>query len=121
MLEGRARQLERKHRDAAASLREGLDETLTVLPFKLPDWLLRTLATTNAIEHINSRLSSRHAQRRALDRRDGPSMDRLQSPQASRAYRKLRGHAGMPKLVGALRAHDATLDSTNVDAIKPAA
>jgi putative transposase len=44
MLEGLARQLEKKH--PAASLREGLDEMLTVLRFGLPPWLTRTLATT---------------------------------------------------------------------------
>ncbi|HXN33235.1 MAG TPA: hypothetical protein VN894_15290 [Polyangiaceae bacterium] len=33
----------------------------------------------------------------------------------------LRGHLGMPKLVTALRAHDATLSSTSVDASKEAA
>jgi hypothetical protein len=30
--------------------------------------------------------------------------------EASKQFRKLRGHAGMNKLVAALRAHDATLD-----------
>ena len=121
MLEGLARQLERKHRGAAASLREGLDETLTVLRFKLPDWLLRTLATTNAIEHINSRL--RHATHNVA-RWTGEMVLRWIAfglGEASRTFRKLRGYAGMPKLVAALRAHDATLDSSNVDAIKPAA
>ena len=44
MLNKLARQLERKHPGAAASLREGLEETLTVLAFKLGDALERTLA-----------------------------------------------------------------------------
>jgi putative transposase len=43
MLVALARQLERKHPSAAASLREGLDETLTVMRFELPTWLERTL------------------------------------------------------------------------------
>ena len=30
--------------------------------------------------------------------------------EASKQFRKLRGHAGMSKLVAALRAHDAALD-----------
>lgn len=42
MLEGLARQLEKKHPAAAASLREGLDETLTVLRFGLTPWLARS-------------------------------------------------------------------------------
>lgn len=49
-----ARRLERKHPGAAASLREGLEETLTVLYFGLSDALQRTLATTNPIENVNS-------------------------------------------------------------------
>jgi transposase-like protein len=56
MLEALARQLERKHPAAAASLREGLDDTLTVLHFALPDGLMRTLATTNPIEFLNGRI-----------------------------------------------------------------
>jgi transposase-like protein len=47
MLTALARQLETKHPSAATSLREGLDETLTVLRFGLPSGLERTLATTN--------------------------------------------------------------------------
>ncbi|MGH7284861.1 MAG: IS256 family transposase, partial [Polyangiaceae bacterium] len=42
MLNALARQLEKKHPSAAASLREGLDETLTVMRFKLPHFLERT-------------------------------------------------------------------------------
>ena len=40
--------------DAAASLREGLDETLTVLKLALPPRLSRFFATTNPIENMNS-------------------------------------------------------------------
>lgn len=40
---------------AAASLREGLDETLTILRFSLPSSLRRSLATTNAIENSSPR------------------------------------------------------------------
>ena len=40
---------------------------------------------------------------------------------SERGFRKLRGHVGMPKLLAALRAHEATLNSTSVDASKEAA
>ena len=51
-LEQLARWLEHEgHSGAAASLREGLDETLTVLRLKLPEALCRLLASTNAIEN----------------------------------------------------------------------
>ena len=45
-----ARSLEKEHPSAAASLREGLDETLTVKSFRLPAALSRSLSTTNPIE-----------------------------------------------------------------------
>src|SRR5208282_649533 len=49
--------LEANGEDAAAgSLREGLDETLTVLRLNLPATLCRTFATTNAIENLNGTL-----------------------------------------------------------------
>ena len=42
-----------------ASLREGLEETLTILQFRLPDALERTLSTTNPIENLNGLIRSR--------------------------------------------------------------
>lgn len=56
MLEALARQLDRKHPSAAASLREGLDETLTIQRLGLDERLARTLSTTNPIEFINGRI-----------------------------------------------------------------
>src|SRR5258706_12030069 len=56
MLEALARQLEKKHPAAAGSVREGLEETRTVMRVRLPAGLARTLSTTNAIEFINSRI-----------------------------------------------------------------
>jgi len=41
--------------------------------------------------------------------------------EASKTFRKLRGYKGMPKLVAALRAHDAKLTPTVVDAKEKAA
>jgi transposase-like protein len=45
-----ARRLEVDHPGAAKSLREGLDETLTVIDFGLPKTLRQSLQTTNVIE-----------------------------------------------------------------------
>ena len=45
-----AKELDRTHPGAAASLREGLEETLTVLRLGVPPTLARTLRSTNAIE-----------------------------------------------------------------------
>lgn len=49
-LEQQARQLEILHPSAAASLREGLEETFTVRRMGLPATLARSLQTTNIIE-----------------------------------------------------------------------
>ena len=45
-----ATNLEHQHPDAAASLREGLEETVTILRMDLPGLLQRSLRSTNAIE-----------------------------------------------------------------------
>jgi transposase-like protein len=47
-----AKELERTHPGAAASLREGLDETLIVLRLGVPPTLARTLRSTNTIESM---------------------------------------------------------------------
>jgi transposase-like protein len=53
------------HEDAAASLREGMEETLTVIKLDLPPVLRRSLATTNAIENTlgTVRRASRNVKR----------------------------------------------------------
>jgi putative transposase len=61
-LENLARRLGDEHPGAAASLEEGLDETLTVMAFGLPEWLERTLSTTNAIENLDPLVRSPFAQ-----------------------------------------------------------
>jgi hypothetical protein len=50
-----ARRLETESPSAAESVREGLDETLTVLTLSLSPRLRRSLATTNAAESLISR------------------------------------------------------------------
>lgn len=122
MLNALARQLERKYPSAAASLREGLDETLTVMRFELPAWLERTLATTNAIEFVNGRIRKKTAN--VTKWNDGTMVLRwvaVALVETAKTFRKLRGYVGMPKLLAALRAHDATLISKAVDANEKAA
>lgn len=122
MLEALARQLERKHPSAAASLREGLDETLTVMRMNLEASLARTLSTTNPIEFVNGRI---RRTTRNVAKWDGGTMVMrwlaIAVIEASKTFRKLRGHTGMPKLVAALRAHDAKLKPTVVDATRKVA
>lgn len=122
LLNALARQLEKKHPSAATSLREGLDETLTVMRFALPTWLERTLSTTNAIEFVNSRI--RKTTHNVTKWNGGTMVLRwlaVALDEASKTFRKLRGYKGMPKLVAALRDHDATLKPLSIDDSQQAA
>ncbi len=97
------KRLEDDHPGAAASLREGLDETLSLKDLKLPQALERTLSTTNPIENLNG--SIRRVQRRVKRWRDGAMVRRwaaLGILEAQKGFRKLRGHKGMPILIAAL-------------------
>jgi transposase-like protein len=110
LLENLARRLEEDHPSAAASLREGLDETLTVLEFHLPDALRRTLSTTNAFENLQGTI--RRTSRRVSRWRGGSMILRWVGAavlEAAKGFRRLKGKAGMPKLVAALRARDREL------------
>jgi putative transposase len=122
MLEALAKQLDRKHPSAAASLREGLDETLTIQGLGLDDSLARTLSTTNPIEFINGRI---RRTTHNVARWDGGEMVlrwlAVSVIEVAKTFRKLRGHRGMPKLVAALRAHDEELMPRVVDPRRKAA
>jgi putative transposase len=110
MLNKLARQIERKHPSAAASLREGLEETLTVLSLGLVDSLERTLVTTNPIENLNSVIRRVHHNVKRWQ--DGTMVLRwvaIGLQEATKGFRRLKGHEGMPKLVAALRKHDERL------------
>lgn len=116
-----ARRLERKHPGAAASMREGLEETLTVLRFGLPEALERTLSTTNPIENVNG--TARRVSRNVKRWQDGSMVLRWMAAavgEAQKGFRRLRGYKGMPKLLQALRAHDAKLDGSLAPVIQAA-
>jgi len=89
---------------AAGSLREGLDETLTVLRLGLPRTLCRTFSTTNAIENMNGTLRRIC---RNVKRWQGEGMIRrwiaLGIVEAQRRFRRVKGHQQMPILIAALR------------------
>ncbi len=89
---------------AAASLREGLDETLTVLRFKLPSLLCRSFSTTNAIENMNGTL--RRVMRNVKRWKNESMMRRwvaLGVAEAQRGFRRVKGHRHMTALVAAVR------------------
>jgi transposase-like protein len=100
------------HDDAAASLREGLEETLTVLKLRLPRSLTRSLSTTNAIENLMSAI--RRATRRISRWRNGSMIRRwvaMAVLDARNRFRRLKGYAEIPVLLEALsRLHRSALD-----------
>ena len=72
-----ANELDRTHPGAAASLREGLDETLTVLRLGVPPTLARTLRSTNCDRVDDLGLPRTRRQRQTLARRaDGAALVR---------------------------------------------
>lgn len=105
-----AKRLDDEYPSAAGSVREGLEETLTVLTLHLSARLQRSLATTNAAESLLSR--TRHVKRNVKRWRGGQMMLRWVAAgvlEAVKGFRRLKGHADMPRLVAALRARDQRL------------
>src|SRR5712671_5624177 len=110
LLQDLARRLDDRYPSAAASVREGLDETLTIISLGLSDRLRQSLATTNAIESLISR--TRHVKRNVKRWRGGQMVLRWTAAavlEAVKGFRRLNGHKDMPKLVAALRARDQQL------------
>ena len=110
LLQDLARRLEDRYPGAAASVREGLEDTLTILTLGLSDRLRQSLATTNAIESLISR--TRHVKRNVKRWRGGHMVLRWTAAailEAVKGFRRLKGHKDMPKLVAALRARDQQL------------
>jgi putative transposase len=113
LLENLARRLERDHPGAAASLREGLEETLTVMRLDLPESLERVLSSTNLIENLFSRV--REIARRVKRWQGGTMILRWTAAgvlEAERNFRKIAGYRALPRLVAALRAHDSAIART---------
>jgi putative transposase len=103
-----AAELDKTHPGAAASLREGLDETLTVLRLGLPPTLARTFRSTNAIESMLS-ICRDHA-RNVKRWRDGQMALRWCAAgmvEAGKQFRRLNGHLHLPALRAALEAEIA--------------
>jgi putative transposase len=103
-LEALARELDRSHPGAAASLREGLAETLTIGRLGVPPTLARTLRSTNTIESMIEICRDHAANARALaGRPDGAALDRRRHGRGSQAVppRQRRsapaGLAGRPR------------------------
>jgi putative transposase len=88
-----AAELDRTHPGAAASLREGLAETLTVLRLNVPPTLARTLRSTNAVESMIS-ICRTHASN-VKRWRDGQMALRWCAAgmiEAGKQFRRVNGH-----------------------------
>jgi len=105
-LQALARELGKTHPGAAASLREGMAETLTILRLGVPPTLARTLRSTNSIESMIEicREHSKNVKRW----RDGTMALRWCAAgmvEAGHQFRRVNGHLHLPKLRAALEAH----------------
>jgi putative transposase len=103
-----AKELDRTHPGAAASLREGLHDTLTVLRLEVSPTLARTLRSTNAIESMIS-VCREHAGN-VKRWRDGQMALRWCAAgmvEAGKQFRRVNGHLHLPTLRAALERETA--------------
>jgi putative transposase len=94
-----ATELDRTHPGAAASLREGMAETLTVLRLGIPPTLARTLRSTNAIESMISICRTHSANVKRW--RDGQMALRWCAAgmvEAGKQFRRVNGHLHLRSL-----------------------
>jgi hypothetical protein len=101
-----ARELDKTHPGAAASLREGMAETLSILALDVPPTLARTLRSTNSIESMIG--ICRDHSRNVKNWRDGTMALRWCAAgmlEADHQFRRVNGHLHLPKLRAALEAH----------------
>jgi len=101
-----ARELDRAHPGAAASLREGMAETLTILRLGVPPALARTLHSTNPIESMIEicRDHSRNVKRW----QNGQMALRWCAAgmlEADHQFRRVNGHLHLPNLRATLDEH----------------
>ena len=102
-LETTAKWLSRLNPDAAASLREGLEETLTVIRLGLTGPLRRTLCSTNPIESalsVTQRVTARVTRWRDGDMRQRWCVAGLL--RAESKFRRVKGHRAMGAFLKAL-------------------
>ena len=103
-LERLARSLDAAHPGAAASLREGLEETLTLPALGITGALWKTLRSTNPIENLNGGVAK--FTRNVRRWRHGSMILRWVGSailDAESKFRRVRGYREMPALIAALR------------------
>jgi putative transposase len=105
-LERLANSLAKPHPGAAASLREGLAETLTLITLGVEGALYKTFRTTNPIENLNGLIA--HYTRNVKRWRDGEMVLRWIGTalhEASGGFRAVRGFRDMKHLIATLEEH----------------
>jgi len=116
-LKALASQLERVNPDAAASLREGLAETLTVTRLGVTGSLLKTVMGTNPVESMIEIVRD-HA-RNVKRWQNGDMRLRWAAAgmlAAAGQFRRVKGYRQLPKLAAALR-HTAGADHPSTEAV----
>jgi transposase-like protein len=111
-----AAELDRTHPGAAASLREGMAETLTVLRLGLPPTLARTFRSTNAIESMIS-ICRDHASN-VKRWRDGQMAMRWCAAgmvEAGKQFRRVNGHLHLRSLRNTLEKVTQPVGTTSHD------
>jgi putative transposase len=116
-LETLARELDRSHPGAAASLREGLAETLTIGRLGVPPTLARTLRSTNTIESMIEICRDHAANVKRWQ--DGQMVLRWIAAgmgEAAKQFRRVNGYLHLPALRAALDQSIAAVIPTKEDA-----
>ena len=116
-LEALARELDRSHPGAAASLREGLAETLTIGRLGVPPTLARTLRSTNTIESMIEICRDHAANVKRW--RDGQMVLRWIAAgmgEARQQFRRVNGYLHLPALRASLDATIPDVTPTKEDA-----
>ncbi len=102
-LESLASSLEAEHPGAAGSIREGLDETLTLQRLGIEGSLYRTLRSTNTIENLNGGVAT--YTRNVKRWKGGGIIVRWVSAavlEAQKRFRRIRGYNELDCLIAAL-------------------
>lgn len=111
-----ARQLEGLHPGAAASILEGLEETVTVIDLHLKENMLKTLSSTNAIENVQGTLA--RVSRNVKRWRGGSMALRWGAAgllEAEKKFRRVKGYREMPQFIASL---DAIIAKKSLDSKK---
>lgn len=115
-LELLASELDRTWPDAAASLREGMDDTLTLMRLGITGQLAKTLSSTNPCESMFEIV--RHTQRNVKRWQDGDMRKRWTAAGmlvAERQFRRIIGYRDLAKLVIAIERHALLVTEKNRD------